>query len=306
LAALENYLDVYLDVLLMENLVINYLILWVTGKFARIKSMSLRLFLGSLAGAAYVVLLVMFPDIGFYYSIPAKLLLSLLIVAIAFAPVNIGSFIKTLIIFYMVTFVFAGASFASLYLNNTGGFVRNGIIYVFWTSKWATVALAILTAIIVLRVFWEIAQYKLAKARLLRTVGISFDDRKADFSALVDTGNSLHDPVTNLPVVVVEFAAIKNILPKEICSIFTEGKEDDLSTVASLVTNSSWYSRFRLIPFTSLGKENGILIGFKPDYIEIDGEDDTKRGIKDVIVGIYNKTLSRNRSYQALLSPDLL
>jgi stage II sporulation protein GA (sporulation sigma-E factor processing peptidase) len=49
-----------------------------------------------------------------------------------------------------------------------------------------------------------------------------------------------------------------------------------------------------------------MLIGFKPDYIEIDGEDEKKKGIKDVIVGIYSKTLSRNRSYRALLSPDLL
>jgi stage II sporulation protein GA (sporulation sigma-E factor processing peptidase) len=306
LTALESYLDVYLDIILMENLVMNYIILWMTGRFARMGTTSLRLFFGALAGAAYVILLIVFPQIGFYYSIPAKFLLSLLMVSIGFSPVNLRTFIKTLVIFYIVTFVFAGASFAALYLNSAGGFLRHGIIYVFWSSKWATIALAILTTVIVLRVFWDIIQYKLARDRLLRTVGIAFDDRRADFPALVDTGNTLHDPVTNLPVVVVEFDAIKKILPEEICMIFSQGKEDDLSMVASLVTNSGWCSRFRLIPFTSLGKENGMLIGFKPDYIEIDGEDEKKKGIKDVIVGIYSKALSRNRSYQALLSPDLL
>ena len=306
LTALESYLDVYLDIILMENLVMNYIILWMTGRFARMGTTSLRLFFGALAGAAYVILLIVFPQIGFYYSIPAKFLLSLLMVSIGFSPVNLRTFIKTLVIFYIVTFVFAGASFAALYLNSAGGFLRHGIIYVFWSSKWATIALAILTTVIVLRVFWDIIQYKLARDRLLRTVGIAFDDRRADFPALVDTGNTLHDPVTNLPVVVVEFDAIKKILPEEICMIFSQGKEDDLSMVASLVTNSGWCSRFRLIPFTSLGKENGMLIGFKPDYIEIDGEDEKKKGIKDVIVGIYSKALSRNRSYRALLSPDLL
>lgn len=306
LTALDSYLDVYLDIILMENLVMNYIILWVTGRFARMGTTSLRLFFGALVGAAYVILLIVFPQIGFYYSIPAKFLLSLLIVSIGFSPANLRTFIKTLVIFYIVTFVFAGASFAALYLNSAGGFLRHGIIYVFWSSKWATIALAILTTVIVLRVFWDIIQYKLARDRLLRTVGIAFDDRRADFPALVDTGNTLHDPVTNLPVVVVEFDAIKKILPEEICMIFSQGKEDDLSMVASLVTNSGWCSRFRLIPFTSLGKENGMLIGFKPDYIEIDGEDEKKKGIKDVIVGIYSKALSRNRSYRALLSPDLL
>lgn len=306
LTTLEGYLDVYLDIILMENLVMNYIILWVTSRFAKMGTTGFRLFWGAFIGAAYVILLIVFPQIGFYYSIPAKFLLSLLIISITFSPVNLSSFMKTIVIFYIVTFVFAGASFAALYLNSAGGFLRHGIVYVFWSSKWATIALAILTTIIVLRVFWDIIQFKLARERLLRTVEIAFDDRKVDFPALIDTGNSLHDPVTNLPVVVVEFDAIKKILPEEICMIFTQGKEDDLSVVASLVTNSSWYSRFRLIPFTSLGKENGMLIGFKPDYIEIDGEDERRKGIKDVIVGIYNKTLSRNRSYQALLSPDLL
>ena len=34
-----------------------------------------------------------------------------------------------------------------------------------------------------------------------------------------------------------------------------------------------YISRFRLIPFSSIGKQNGMLIGFKPDeaYIKFDG-----------------------------------
>jgi len=64
-------------------------------------------------------------------------------------------------------------------------------------------------------------------------------------------------------------------------------------------------SRFRLIPFTSLGKENGMLIGFRPDYIEV-GENAEKKGITDVIIGIYNRALSKNNNYSALLSPELI
>lgn len=30
-----------------------------------------------------------------------------------------------------------------------------------------------------------------------------------------------------------------------------------------------YISRFRLIPFSSLGKQNGMLIGFKPDGVTI-------------------------------------
>ena len=295
LTALDSYLDVYLDIICKPG--DELLNLWVAGRFARMGTTSLS---RSLL-AAYVMCL-LFPNRFYIPFLPNSFFRYNYRSAF---PGKSANFHKN-VIFYIVTFVFAGASFAALYLNSAGGFLRHGIIYVFWSSKWATIALAILTTVIVLRVFWDIIQYKLVRDRLLRTVGIAFDDRRADFPALVDTGNTLHDPVTNLPVVVVEFDAIKKILPEEICMIFSQGKEDDLSMVASLVTNSGWCSRFRLIPFTSLGKENGMLIGFKPDYIEIDGEDEKKKGIKDVIVGIYSKALSRNRSYRALLSPDLL
>jgi len=67
--------------------------------------------------------------------------LSLLIVAIAFSPAKPALFIKTLAVFYVSTFIFAGAAFAFLYLNQTGGFVRNGIVYI-WNSKGTTLFFA--------------------------------------------------------------------------------------------------------------------------------------------------------------------
>ena len=88
-------------------------------------------------------------------------------------------------------------------------------------------------------------------------------------------------------------------------NIFEESKENDLTSVTDIISNSQWYSRFRLIPFTSLGKENGMLIGFRPDYIEVDQENE-KKGTSNVIVGIYNRSLSKGEKYRALLSPELI
>jgi stage II sporulation protein GA (sporulation sigma-E factor processing peptidase) len=104
---------------------------------------------------------------------------------------------------------------------------------------------------------------------------------------------------------VVEFNAICAILPEDIRGIFEEKQENDLSKVTSIVSKSTWFSRFRLIPFSSLGRENGILIGFKPDFILI-GSDETQRNVCEVVIGIYNRSLSRNDKYKALLSPELV
>jgi len=297
--------DIYLDIIIMENLVMNYIILLVTSKFAKAPTSSLRLFLGALAGSAYVVIMILMPELTAYYTAFGKIILSFLIVAVSFRIEKPGSFFKILLFFYITTFIFAGASFAFIYFDNQAGFIRNGIMFVFWESKWSTVLLAVLTCAIIVRVFIEVVQSRFSREKLLRNVSISFDNRIATVQALVDTGNSLHDPLSNLPVIVVEFNAIKNILPEDIQKIFSESKGDDLSLVSDIVLKSGWYSRFRLIPFTSLGKENGMLIGFKPDYIEVDDTGE-KKGIKDVIVGIYEKALSKDSQYCALLSPDLI
>jgi len=298
-------LEVYLDVLFLENLVINYFILLLTSKFSKCRASNLRLFSGALIGALYVVVLVLFPDIRLYYTTFAKVILSLLIIAVTFAPEKPVRFLKILAVFYISTFIFAGAAFAFIYFNNTSGFVKSGVFYVFTGSKWSIVVLSIITVAIITRIFWEIIQYKFVREELFVPIKIAFENRVIDLSALVDTGNFLHDPLTNMPVVIVEFSAIAPILPEEIKEIFISAKENDLGSVTSIVAGSKWYKRFRLIPFNSIGKENGMLIGFKPDYIVI-GRNKDEKGVKDVVVGIYNKNLSKDEKYKALLGPDLV
>lgn len=298
-------MDIYLDVLFLENIVMNYLILVMTARFSKIKTSNVRLLLGALIGAAYVVVLVLFPDMEVYYTTVAKIALSLGLVAIVFSPERIKDFIKVLAIFYISTFIFAGAALAFLYFFESGGIIKNGILYVYWQSKWTLLFLSIITVVIIIRTFWDVIQYKFIREKLLIPLKIIFESRRIHLSALVDTGNNLHDPLTNMPVVIVEFAAIREILPQDIRSIFDQSQDQDLTYVTTIISRSNWYSRFRLIPYTSLGRENGMLIGFKPDYIEI-GDEDEKRGVSDVIIGIYNRALSKNEHYKALLGPELV
>ena len=68
---------------------------------------------------------------------------------------------------------------------------------------------------------------------------------------------------------------------------------------------SQWATRFRLIPFSSIGKSNGILVGFKPDKIIVKTNEEVFE-IKESIVGIYNNILSSEGNYSALLNPDIL
>jgi len=298
---------IYLDILILENIVVNYMILAVTARFSRIKTSSLRLFLGALVGALYIIFIFL-PDMRIYTSVLAKIILSFIIIAIAFKFGRIVTFFKTLALFYITTFLFAGAGFALLYFNSKAIMVKNGVMVIdpslpFLDTKWTQILLALALAGIVTRILWEIIHN--IKDKVLVQLYISFDSKIIGLYALVDTGNALHDPLTNMPVVIVEFGAIKDILPVEIRAVFEESGDNNLGDITNAISNTSWFTRFRLIPFTSLGKENGMLVGFKPDFIEIDN-DNEKKDIKDVVIGIYTRSLSKNEKYRALLSPELI
>lgn len=295
-------MEVYIDILLLENLVINYIILTLTKKFLKIDATRIKLFLGSLIGAIYVILLISFPDMKIYYTFISKIILSFLITAIAFSPKNLKQFLKILAAFYISTFIFAGAAFAFLYLNSSEGFVKNGIFYILWDFKITALIWSIIALWIVLRIFWDVFQSKFSNSRKMISLEIVFEENTTLVSALIDTGSFLKDPITNSHVVVVEFSAIKEILPIEINNIF-EDVEEDIIEITKKVSCSRWFNRFRIIPFNSLGTRNGLLLGFKPDYIKVKEE---CKNIKDVVVGVSRIALSSGGNYQALLSPELI
>ena len=64
-------------------------------------------------------------------------------------------------------------------------------------------------------------------------------------------------------------------------------------------------TRCRLIPFSSVGKSNGMIMGFRPDYIKI-YQDEEEYMIKDTIIGVYKNKLSKNNYYAGLIGLELL
>ncbi len=88
-------------------------------------------------------------------------------------------------------------------------------------------------------------------------------------------------------------------MPESVRLIFYENRENDLQSITKLMAEE----RMKMIPFSSLGRQNGMLIGFKPDKIRILGENETE--IYNAVIGIYNFKLSKDGVYNALLSPDI-
>ncbi len=281
----------------------NFILLLITLKLVKGRSNVWRIIISAAIGGIYAVLLFI-PGYEFLRRTSLKICLSLIMILIAYDLKSFREFVKIFILFYIVTFIFGGAALGLYYFFNDIIFIENGIFYIN-NYPIKILAIACLAIIVSFRLLWSYINLRFSKGRLIYNISISFGEGRILTQALLDTGNSLYDPVSNYPVVVVEYNEVKDTLPPEIKTIFEQSLEDDLGSVTQYISSSSWMERFRLIPFTALGKPNGMLIGFRPDILEVFIDED-RIETDSVIVGIYNSRLSKTENYHALISPEII
>ena len=108
-------MTIYVDIVLLENLCMNYIILFSTAYILKLKIKHLRIFLASLIGAIYSVLSYI-SKLAIFSNLFIKILLSIAMVYIAFNPPKIKTLGKQLLLFYLTSFLFGGVAFSLIYI----------------------------------------------------------------------------------------------------------------------------------------------------------------------------------------------
>ena len=295
-------MTIYIDIVLIENLIMNYIILFTTAVVLKIKVNHIRLILASLLGAGYSIIAYM-GIIKVYSSIILKIILSVLIIYIAFNPQNIKKMCKDLLLFYLVSFVFGGAAFALIYIIKPQNILmKNGLFLGTYTLK--TVMLGAVVAFCIIIGAFAIIKNKISKKDMFCEIEILINQKKIKTKAMIDTGNMLKEPITNVPVIVVEHILLYSCMPKEILNNLKEIMGGDFKNIPCDI-QEKYISKLKLIPFYSLGKQNGMLIGIRPEYVKVITDEQEKIN-KNVIIGIYEKSLTKKAEYQALIGIELL
>ncbi len=294
-------MTIYIDVVLIENLIMNYIILLATGIILKEKIKSLRLVLASLLGAIYSVLSYLF-SLKLYGNLILKIILSILIVYIAFNPQTMKKMWKDIVLFYLTSFVFGGVAFALIYVVKPQEILmRNGLFLGTYPLK--TVLLGAVVAFITILVAFTIVKSKITKKDMFCEIEITINEKIIKTIAMIDTGNMLKEPITNTPVIVVEHTLLYESMPKEILNNLDELLGGDFNNIPEEI-REEYISKLKLIPFSSLGKQNGMLIGIKAKSVKIKNQDkeETK---ENIIIGIYNKSLTKKGEYRALIGMDV-
>lgn len=290
-------MTVYIDIIFIENIVINYIILYATGIVSKSKINQKKMIISSLIGAVYSVIYYIL-KINIYSNMMVKWMLSIAMVYIAFETKNFKVLAKKLVLFYLVSFVFAGAALGIIYMVNTQNItIQNGMIVGSYTLK--TILIGIVVAFIVIIIGFNFAKGKLSRKDLIYNIKIYINGKNVKTKAMMDTGNFLKEPITNIPVAVVEHTLLYEIIPKEILNNIEKVLGGDFKDIPEDIQNQ-YISKLKVIPFSSLGKQNGMLLGIKVDKLEVEIEENIKE-IQKVIIGVYTKSLTKRGEYRALV-----
>ena len=295
-------MTIYLDIILCENLLMNYIILFATYVIIKPKTKhpQIRMILSSLLGSIYAIIIYL-NILSIYTNLLAKITLSVVMVYIAFAPPNIKQLLKQILIFYLVSFIFGGCTFALIYfLKPENVEMKNGVFVGIYPIKVGLIAGII--AFIITQIAFKINKSKLNNKNTFIEIELYNKNKMTKARALLDSGNMLKEPISQKPVIVVEKAILSKIIPEEVLNYIERmvgGDDQERNEMRE------YLSKIRMVPFMSLGKENGMLIGIRLDKIKINTED-IRLEKENIIAGIYEKKLTKDNKYNALIGLNLL
>ncbi|OPX88358.1 MAG: Sporulation factor SpoIIGA [Pelotomaculum sp. PtaB.Bin104] len=295
---------VYLDQVFLGNLIMNYTILWAAAKLVRTPAGKGRLAAGAALGAFYA-LAILIPG-SFFPSVWCKIIASVMITTVVFAPLHPKRFLACLGSFYLTSFVLGGLIFGMIFFIqpaqisglNTAG--RTNLNY-FWPG----LILGLTAFGAASRGITTLLQKRYFE-NLFRTVILirAWGDH-VQVDAILDTGNQLVDPMTKQAVIVVEYSVLKSLLPGELQALFEEPGEPDVWRMLGLIGESPWGSRFGVVPFRSLGCDQGLMLGFRPDEVVVMRKEHQIR-VSRVVIAIHQKKMDPDNSYHALIHPHIL
>lgn len=295
-------MTIYIDVVLIENLVMNYIILFATAVVLKLKIKQIRLISASLVGAIYTVISYI-SGLRIYANFFLKLMLSVIIIYIAFNPKSLKKLLKFTLIFYLTSFVFGGAAFALIYVVKPQDLLKNnGLILSLNSLK--IIAISATIAFIIIIIGFKVVKNKISAKDMYCDVEIKINNTKIETKAMIDTGNFLKEPITNTPVIVVEHTLLYECIPKEILNHLESILGGDFSEIPENI-KEEYMPKLKVIPFSSLGKQNGMLLGIKAEMVIVKHEEEEKENT-NVIIGIYNKSLTKRGEYRALLGIEFM
>jgi Sporulation factor SpoIIGA. len=316
MGSILDVIKIYLDLPLIGSLmswVQDSTLLWMVAQICGIKANFKRLLLGGAVGGFFQLIMLINRTSGgllaswilspwlFFIAIPV------IMIGATFLPASRQKILRVVGYFYILSFLLAGIHWGFDSLNSR--------FFQLKISMFERFCFHVALIFVLGELGWGVIHRRVWERFCFYPIRIDWDERQLKLNALLDTGNCLQDPLTRLPVVIIEFNRIKNFLPKEVLNLTASLCREDVLEAGSSGNEvvsaagwelpGNWMQRIRILPFHSLGRDGGILFGFRPDRITV-WQEQREIVIRNVIVAFYDRPLSREGAFQALIPPAVL
>lgn len=203
-------MEVFIEIVILDNLFFDYCLIRLTSLLWLPRPKTWRMAAAAALGTAYAVLAPIKPFI-FLQTFAPKCLMSALMVFMVYGKLHPFDFAKRLASFWLAAALMAGALYA------VGGLFfdvhhSGGLLFISGPPLYALLFIGAAVVVGVKRAFHTLMRCidaRATHAKLLVRVG----RRSVTLSALVDTGSTLHDPVSGLPVVLLPREQIERLYP---------------------------------------------------------------------------------------------
>lgn len=289
---------IYLDEVLLRLLgdfIINLLLLWATAQITKLRRppwrLSLAAFLGTVYELAYLGAVQQLWG-GYPFLASPLIMFSVFVcmLLVAFGPLQPRRLLSVGGYFLLIGLVTSGAGLMASYM-----FGENALI------KYSTAIVAIL---LLAELGWGIVHKVVWQELLHVPLTIKLGAQEVEVEALLDTANHLKCPLTGEAVIIVESQVLAPLLPDNFLELVAS-PEFDFAQLSQVLADPILAQRFRLLPYSSLGREHGMLLGFRPDEVILT-QGKVEHHLEDVIVGIYQRSFLPTGEYRALMHPEIL
>lgn len=264
---------VYYDLIFLMNFIYQFGIFGITNRILHMGASTLRIIFAAIAGCvAYVLTIVIINDVKDHYIL--LLLVSLVVDAIisslVFRIVSIKQLLKTLLTELAVCICLAGV------LGLLNNFLNSS--YLLLTGTMAIVFLVLMIATI-----RNIIVQQVLNRETIVSVVLKQGDRTCASYGLLDSGNTLTDPISGKPVCIMTLDLFQKLFPN--------------TDVHSL-------NGYRMIPYCSVGKSKGLMEAFFLETMEVKKE--KVSCYHHVLCAICMDHFSSRAKYEMILHPKAI
>lgn len=255
--------EVYLDSLFALQFVMNLLLLSLVNSMMKKRVSERRVLLGATGAAVFSVLLLLVP-LNLFFSMSLGMFFTAFLMGLVTFKINKWNlFLKFMEKLSICTLLLGGLSLLILKLLPKGMDACSGLTLVLTVAGVS---------------FWILRRiFSNKENHYCRVTLYGVEELVVD--ALVDTGNTLIEPISGKPVAVLDKKIFDRLFPK-----YEKG--------------------FRMVPYHSVGKKHGMMPAYLLSCVKVETDDGCME-CHDIYVGLSEESLLEGDSYKMILNPQI-